>query len=209
MHVRLLAFIAVVWVILITPGVDMALVTRNALRGGRATALATAVGVNTGVAVWALAAALGLAAAVQASQTLFDAVRLAGAAYLILLGIRSLLASRRAGETYPSNDSADPPRPRGAAFRQGLTTNLLNPKMAVLFTSLLPQFIGRGGNPLPELLLLGAIFNALGLIWLTGFALVVARSRSALARPKVRRFQERLTGSVLIGLGVRVAIERR
>jgi threonine/homoserine/homoserine lactone efflux protein len=81
--------------------------------------------------------------------------------------------------------------------------------MAIVFTSLLPQFIDRGADPLLGLLLLGAIFNALGLIWLTGFALAVARSRSALARPRVRGFQERLTGTVLIGLGVRVAIERR
>ena len=208
MGVHLLAFIAVVWVIVITPGVDMTLVARNALRGGRASALATALGVNTGIAVWVLAAAFGLAAVVQASQTLFDAVRLAGAGYLIALGIKSLLASRRPGPTEPTiepNDAAA----HGTAFRQGLTTNLLNPKMAVLFTSLLPQFIARGADPLPALLLLGAIFNALGLIWLTGFAVAVARSRTALSTPRVRRIQERLTATVLIALGIRIALERR
>ena len=210
MHVHLIPFIAVAGLLVITPGVDMTLVTRNALRGGRATALATALGVNLGVAVWVLAAALGLAAVVQSSQTVFDAVRLAGAAYLVVLGVRSLLGSRhsRSSDAIDAADRrfADRRRP---AFRQGLTSNLLNPKMAVLFTSLLPQFIDRGADPLGGLLLLGAIFNLLGLIWLTAFALAVARFRTALARPRVRRVQEWLTGCVLIALGIRVAIERR
>lgn len=208
MRVHLFAFLAVVWVIVVTPGVDMALITRNAVRGGRASALATALGVNTGVAVWVLAAALGLAAVVQASQALFDAVRLAGAGYLIAVGVKSLLASRRPGRTEASTGLGEAAGRRGA-FRQGLTTNLLNPKMAVLFTSLLPQFIARGADPLPALLLLGAIFNALGLIWLTCFALAVARSRSALSTARVRRLQERLTGTALIAVGVRIALERR
>jgi threonine/homoserine/homoserine lactone efflux protein len=209
MRVHLLAFVAVVWIILITPGVDIALVTRNALRGGRATALATALGVNAGVATWVLIAALGLAAVVQESQTLFDAVRLAGAGYLIALGIKSLLASRRSHEPQPSATVSQAGGGHGAAFRQGLTTNLLNPKMAVLFTSLLPQFLGRGADPLASQRLLGAIFNALGLIWLTGFAVAVARSRRALSNPRVQRLRERLTGTVLIALGVRIALERR
>jgi threonine/homoserine/homoserine lactone efflux protein len=176
----------------------------------RATALATALGVNLGVAVWVVAAALGLAAAVQASQTLFDVLRLAGAAYLILLGIRSLVGSRA---PIPADATVQPAHQssgqRANAFRQGLASNLLNPKMALLFTSLLPQFIERGTDPLPGLLMLGAVFNVLGVVWLTAFALVVARSRHALARPRVRRVQEWLTGGVLIGLGVRVALERR
>jgi threonine/homoserine/homoserine lactone efflux protein len=210
MHAHVLPFIAVAWLILITPGVDMALVTRNALRGGRGAAVSTALGVNLGVGLWALAAALGLAAAVQASAALFDAVRLGGALYLVVLGVWSLRAAR---ESATADGPNGPPTPlvgleRRSAFRQGLATNLLNPKMAVLFTSLLPQFIDRHAAAFPSLLLLGAIFNALGVVWLVGFALAVARSRAVLARPRLRRLQERVTGAVLIGLGIRVALER-
>jgi threonine/homoserine/homoserine lactone efflux protein len=202
MHAHLLPFIGVVWLILVTPGVDMALVTRNALRGGRAAAVATAFGVNTGVAVWALAAACGLAAAIQASATLFDIVRLGGAAYLIALGIRSLIGSASA-------EDPDLPPARSGPFRQGVMSNLLNPKMAVLFTSLLPQFVDPRAAALPQFLFLGVVFNVLGVIWLVSFALVVARSRSVLSRPRVRRIQERITGTVLVALGTRVALDRR
>jgi threonine/homoserine/homoserine lactone efflux protein len=210
MRIHLLSFITVAGLIVITPGVDMALVARNALIGGREPALATALGVNLGVAVWALGAALGLAAAVKASQTLFDAVRLAGAAYLVLLGPRSVLNARRpfASDEVGASDHA-PANRRASALRQGLMTNLLNPKMALFFTSLLPQFVDRGGDPLAGLLTLGAVFNLLGLVWLTGLALVVGRSRVTLTRPWIHRLQERLTGTVLIGLGIRIALDGR
>ena len=205
MHAHLIPFIGVAWLILVTPGVDMALVTRNALSNGRSAAVATALGVNLGVTVWVVAAAVGLAAVVQASATLFTVIKLAGAAYLFALGLRAIIASYL-GE---QDDSAQGHGHSRSPFRQGVTSNLLNPKMAVLFTSLLPQFVDRAGNPLPALVLLGLVFNVLGLIWLVGFALAVARSRAALARPAVRRWQQRVTGTVLVGLGIRVALERR
>jgi threonine/homoserine/homoserine lactone efflux protein len=210
MHIHLIPFIGLAGLIVITPGVDMALVTSNGLRGGREPALASAFGVSLGVAIWALAAALGLAAAVRASQTVFDAVRLGGAVYLILLGLRSIVNARGsipADEAGPRDHG--PINRRGAALRQGLMTNLLNPKMALFFTGLLPQFVDRGGDALAGLLTLGAVFNLLGLTWLTGLAVVVARSRVTLACPWIRRLQERLTGTVLIVLGVRIALEGR
>jgi threonine/homoserine/homoserine lactone efflux protein len=201
---KVLPFLAVVAVILVTPGVDMALVTRNAIVRGRRAALATAVGVNLGVAVWTIAAATGLAALFAASSAAFDAVRLAGAAYLVVLGLLSLRSAR--GGFAPTGPTAAPTRDRDA-LRQGLFCNLLNPKMAIFFTSLLPQFTANGSAGLGQLLALGAIFNLLGLVWLTTYALAAARSGHVLRRPRVRARLEYLTGFILVGLGIRVALE--
>jgi len=191
----------------VTPGADMALVTKNALLHGRRSALATAFGINLGILFWTVAASLGLAALVAASQAAFTIVKLAGAAYLLYLGVQSLRASRKrdAGRT----DGTGRVTPDGGiAFRQGLVSNLLNPKIAVFFTSLLPQFVGAHAAA-SSLLLLGALFNAMGVAWLIAYALVAARGRDVLGRPRVRRALDRLTGVVLIGLGARLALEHR
>jgi threonine/homoserine/homoserine lactone efflux protein len=193
MHV--LPFLVLAVIVVVTPGVDMALVTKNALLHGRRAALGSAFGVNVGIALWTLAAALGVAALVRASAAAFDVVKLAGAVYLVYLGIQALRRRERiavAGQ-------------RMSPFRQGLISNALNPKIAVFFTSLLPQF----GHSLPALLLLGALFNAIGLVWLTGYALAAARGRAALQRPRVRAALDAISGIVLVGLGVRLAFERR
>ena len=193
MHV--LPFLVVAVIVVVTPGVDMALVTKNALVHGRRAALATAFGVNVGIALWTLAAALGVAAVVRASAEAFDVVKFAGAVYLVYLGIQSLRRRERAAVA----------RRRMSPFRQGLISNALNPKIAVFFTSLLPQF----GHSLPALLVLGAIFNAIGVVWLTVYALAAARGRAALQRPRVRDALDYVSGVVLVGLGVRLAFERR
>ena len=193
MHV--LPFLVVAVIVVVTPGVDMALVTKNALLHGRRAALATAFGVNVGIALWTLAAALGVAAVVRASAEAFDVVKFAGAVYLVYLGIQALRRRERAAVA----------RRRLPPFRQGLISNALNPKIAVFFTSLLPQF----GHSLPALLLLGALFNTIGIIWLTLYALAAARGRAALQRPRVRAALDYVSGVVLVGLGVRLAFERR
>jgi threonine/homoserine/homoserine lactone efflux protein len=193
MHV--LPFLVVAVIVVVTPGVDMALVTKNALLHGRRAALATAFGVNVGIALWTLAAALGVAAVVRASAAAFDVVKFAGALYLVYLGIQALRRRERAAVA----------RRRLSPFRQGLISNALNPKIAVFFTSLLPQF----GHSLPALLLLGALFNAIGIVWLTVYALAAARGRAALQRPRVRAALDYVSGVVLVGLGVRLAFERR
>jgi RhtB (resistance to homoserine/threonine) family protein len=198
--VDVLPFLAVAAVVVVTPGVDMALVTRNAIGSGRRAALATATGINVGIAFWSLAAALGLAAVVAASAEAFTAVKLVGAAYLVWLGIQAL---RSRGE----RPAAAATGTRGA-FRQGLVSNLLNPKIAVFFTSLLPQFVGPDAG-VAGLLLLGALFNAMGVAWLCAYGLLVARGRDVFARPRVRRTIDRVSGAVLVGLGVRLAFEER
>ena len=204
---QVLAFLAVAAIVVVTPGVDMALVTKNALQHGRRPAIATALGVNLGIFLWTGSAALGLAALIAASAAAFAAVKLAGALYLIYLGVQALRQSRTAGAAEGIVWSGQPLGDR-AAFRQGLLSNLLNPKIAVFFTSLLPQFVGSHGTA-TDLLLLGALFNIMGVVWLLGYAVVASRARAALARPAVKRTLDRITGTVLIGLGVRLALEHR
>ena len=195
---QLLAFAGVALVVSVSPGPDMALVLRNTLRGGRSDGFRTVAGIAVGLLVWATLSALGVAAVLAASTTVFTVLKLAGAAYLVYLGVQSLLALRRGEATVA------PPRPTGSPFRQGLVTNLLNPKLAVLFTTLLPQFISQD-DPASMSALLAAIFLAIGLTWLVAYTLIVgivARSRT------FRRVTEAVTGVVLIALGARLALDR-
>ena len=202
----LLAFVAVAALVIVTPGQDTALTIRNTLTGGRRTGIATALGVSSGQAVWALATSLGLAAVLVASEHVFLGLKLLGAAYLVYLGVHSLwraLLGRRAGGPLTGK-----PLARGAAFRQGLVSNLGNPKMAVFFTSLLPQF-ASGDTAFLDLLGLGLLFSAMTALWLAGYALAVDRASALLRRPLVRRVLDAVTGVVLVALGLRLASERR
>ena len=192
-----LAFLGVSALVIVTPGQDTALTIRNTLLGGRRSGVLTAAGVASGQAFWTLAASLGLAALLSASEPAFLAVRLAGAAYLVFLGIQTLLGASRHGD-------GRAPRRRGHAFRQGLLSNLGNPKMAVFFTSLLPQF---GGTSFPVLLGLGLVFCTMTFAWLTGYAFAVARAGDFLRRTRVRAWLDRVTGAVLVALGIRLATE--
>jgi threonine/homoserine/homoserine lactone efflux protein len=197
--VHLPAFLAVSILVVVTPGVDMALVTKNALLHGRSAARATALGVNLGIAIWTVAAALGLAAVIAASAPAFTAIKLVGAAYLVYLGLRAFFRREQARVVVT----------RGSAFRQGLASNLLNPKIAVFFTSLLPQFVDARHAEPQDLLLLGLLFNCIGIVWLLAYAELATRGRNLLTRPRVKRALDRLSGIALVALGVRIATEGR
>ena len=201
---ELLAFVGVASVVVVTPGADMALVARNALLHGRRAGIATAFGVNLGIAAWSIAAAVGVAAVVQASAPLFTALKLLGAVYLVYLGVQTW----RHGRSETARDESRRPIGEGRAFRQGVLSNLLNPKIGLFFTAILPQFVSHD-PPLLDLLVLGAIFNVMGLAWLTAYAIVIAQGRKLLGRRRVRAAMDRVSGVVLIGLGIRLAIERR
>jgi threonine/homoserine/homoserine lactone efflux protein len=185
----MIAFLLVAVVVIVSPGPDFALTLRNSVTRGRG--VATAIGVVAGQLVWVAATAAGVAAVVVASRPAFEALRLLGAAYLVWLGLTTLL---RRGHR------ARPPRP-GSAFRQGLFNNLSNPKMPIFFTSLLPQF----GASFAALAAHGLVFAALTLAWLS----LVARTSGALRRPVIRRALDTVTGVVLVAFGFRLATERR
>jgi RhtB (resistance to homoserine/threonine) family protein len=209
MGTHFVVFLGVAAVLIVVPGPDMALVTKNAVIHGRRAALETAFGVGAGLAVWTVASALGVASLVRASATAFTAVKLLGAAYLIWLGVQALRSARHRWVRADENASERFVLGTRAGFRQGLLSNLGNPKIAAFFTSLLPQFIGSGRAVLVPFLLLGGMFVLMTLAWLSAYALVAVRASTVLRRPRVKATLDRLTGVVLIGLGVRLATEHR
>ena len=200
-------FVALAVVIIVTPGPDTALTIRNTLIGGRPAGIATAVGVALGQTTWSIATSAGVSALIAAAEPAFIALKLAGAAYLIFLGAQSLWSALRR-ETERSHPIAER-RPRGSALRQGVISNLTNPKMAVFFPSLLPQFVSPGAASFAMLLALGLLFCCMTLIWLAGYAFAVARAGDVLRRSRVRRAIEGATGAVLVAFGVRVAASTR
>lgn len=208
---HLLAFIAVATLVTITPGPDIALVTRQALAGGRRPALLTSAGVISGLCVWAILSALGIAALLNASATAFTILKLAGAAYLIFLGVRALWATRGGYRAMDGIDGSGSARTLTdtQAYRQGLFSNLLNPKVGVFYTSLLPQFVSVDGGVASQSLALALIHILIGVIWLVVYTGIVVRAGSVLRRPNVRVWLDRVTGTVLVGLGLRLATERR
>jgi threonine/homoserine/homoserine lactone efflux protein len=198
---ELAGFLALAAVVICTPGQDTALTIRNALRGGRRSGVATAAGVALGQICWTVAAAAGVVAVLRASQPAFTALRLAGAAYLVYLGLQSLVAALRRREHRLSSVRAT----SGGSLRQGLVSNLANPKMVVFFTSLLPQF----GDSFTALLGFGLLFSLLTGLWLAAYGITVARARRVLERDRVRRTFDAATGTVLVALGLRVAATQR
>jgi threonine/homoserine/homoserine lactone efflux protein len=202
--VDILAFLGISVLVIVTPGQDTALAIRNSLLGGRRGGVSTAVGVSTGQAVWALATSIGLAALIVAFEPAFVALKLAGAAFLVYLGVHALLSAIRG--SHVERRAAGGTLSQGVAFRQGVVSNLGNPKMAVFFTSLLPQF---GATSFAGLLSLGLVFCTMTLVWLSAYAFVVARIGDVLRRPAVRRVFDAVLGTVLVALGLRLATERR
>lgn len=194
-------------VVIVTPGQDTALIIRNTLAGGRFAGFAAAAGITTGQQAWTFVAAVGLTALLVASEPVFIAIRVAGGCYLIWLGAGSLWnAIRGVGNGHLAvREAADPSFRR--SFRQGAISNLSNPKMAILFTSLMPPFRPSGLPPFVGFLVLGAIFSTMGMLWLSGYTLVVERAGDRLRRGRVRRLLDAITGAVLVALGLRVATE--
>jgi len=204
---QLWAFLGISVLVIVTPGPDTALTVRNTLVGGRAGGVATAIGVALGQGIWALGTSLGVIGLLLASAVAFHAVQLLGAAYLVYLGAQSLWAAWRDVGAAPAIAVAGGRLPPTRALRQGIISDLGNPKMAVFFASLLPQFA-----PLPdfsELLGLGLVFSAMTLAWLSAYAVVVSRARDLLLRGRIKRAFEAATGLVLMALGLRLATEQR
>lgn len=197
-------FLAVAVVVVVTPGPDMALVLRNTLAGGRIAGLATSAGTCSGLVVHAFAAALGLSALLLASSRAFTVVKLVGAGYLVYLGLRTLLRAGGAEQEGADVGSVGP----WAAYRQGVMTNVLNPKVALFFVSLLPQFVQAGEGFVWRLLLLAGLFIAMGLVWLTAYTFALHSVGRFLRRGSIRKAIERVTGAVLLALGLRLAFDR-
>jgi threonine/homoserine/homoserine lactone efflux protein len=207
MDPRFAAFVGLAVLIIVTPGPDTALVIRNALRGGWPAASMTALGVGLGSLVWAAAAVLGLALLLQQSPRAFLLLKIAGAAYLAYLGIRSVIEGLRRRD----RDDAQP-APGGrypvthGSFQQGLLNNLLNPKAGAFFITVLPQFAGPA-DPASRLALLMLVYEALVIGWLSAYGYLVSRAGRLLTAPGAQRWLHGITGLILIGLAVRLLLE--
>ncbi len=206
MDAELLAFAGISLLLAVTPGPDMAVVTKNALAHGRRGVVLTTTGIALALSIWITATAVGLSALLRTSGEAFLVLKLAGAAYLGYLGLRTLIESRRRPTDLLA--SAPAPAPAHAIFRQGFLSAMSNPKLGVFFVTFLPQFVALGQPVLPRLLMLGVIFAVIGWTWLNAYGLFVTRIRDFITAPRVRQWMERVTGVVLLGFGARLAVER-
>ncbi|PPK63764.1 LysE family translocator [Actinokineospora auranticolor] len=191
----------------ITPGIDTMLVLRHTLLGGRAAGLATVGGIAAGCVVWGAASLAGLTALLAASRAAYDAVRIAGAVYLVWLGGRAIWSSlprnRKPGTDLPAPRSTRPL----AALRAGMVTNLLNPKVGVFYISILPQFLPTGPASAAWGALLVAIHIGVSFVWFPVLILLATKARALLLRDRVRAWLDRVTATVLIGVGVKLATD--
>jgi RhtB (resistance to homoserine/threonine) family protein len=207
---HLLVFVGVAAIVIIVPGPDTAVVTKNVLVHGRRAALGTSLGVSAGLSVWTLAAAVGVASLVRASAVAFTVLKVIGALYLVWLGLQALRAAGHGAVGDPAPGAkARPALSALSGFRQGFLSDLANPKIGVFFTSLLPQFVDPGRPVLLPFLALGAVFVLMTAMWLVLYCVIAARAAESLQRPRVRRALDRLTGIVLIAIGLRLATEHR
>ena len=195
-------FLLIAVLVTITPGPGTATILRVAARDGRRTALGAVVGNSCGVLFWGALSAVGVSSLILASKIAFDVLRIAGAALLIVLGVRSLMRHRGAETALEV-----PPRIR-RGWRLGLVTSIANPKLAAFFVALFPQFLTPGATVLPAALTMAGIIVAFDIAWFSSLIWLVDRA-GALLRPRVHRLIERITGGVLIGLGARLAAEVR
>jgi threonine/homoserine/homoserine lactone efflux protein len=202
----LLAFAGICLLLAVTPGPDMAVVTKNALAHGRRGVVLTTTGIALALGIWMIATAIGLSAVLRASGDAFLVLKLVGAAYLAYLGVRTLIESRhRPADLLASTPTAAPAH---AIFRQGFLSAMSNPKLGVFFVTFLPQFVAPNQAVLPRLLLLGAIFAAIGWTWMNVYGMFVTRVRAFITAPRIRQWMARATGVVLLGFGARLAVER-
>jgi threonine/homoserine/homoserine lactone efflux protein len=193
----LVSFVGVAVLLSLLPGPATALVVRSAAVHGRRSAFVTVLGNSTGIMFWALASVLGISALVAASGAAFTALRISGAVVLVYLGAQTLRKT--------AVDDREPAA-RRSSYVAGLVTSGANPKLAVFFIALLPQFVPNGAPVLPWTLAMALILICVDLVYFTALAWAVTRAKRAIVGS--RRI-ERLTGAVMVGLGVRVALESR
>ena len=203
---QLLVFAGVSLLLAVTPGPDMAVVTKNALAHGRRGVVLTTTGIALALSIWVTATAVGLSAVLRASGELLFVLKLVGAAYLAYLGVRALLDSRQRRADLLA--ATPPPAPAHSIFRQGFLSALSNPKLGVFFVTFLPQFVVPGQALLPRLLELGLVFAVIGWTWMIVYGLLISRIRDFITAPRVRQWMQRVTGVVLLGFGARLALER-
>jgi RhtB (resistance to homoserine/threonine) family protein len=205
-----MAFVVVAAVLTVTPGADTMLVIKNVLRGGRNDGIATTFGICTGLFIHATLSALGISFILMHSATLFHTLKMIGAVYIVWLGIQSLRRTVcTASDMGLAGSSAENTCSYRKCFTEGFLCNVLNPKVAVFYLAFLPQFIGADDPVLGKSLLLAGIHYIMSILWLVFLSAFLARTRNFMVRTSVRRWLEGICGTILIGLGIRLAFAEK
>lgn len=207
LQTAILSFAGVAILITIIPGLDTVIVLRSALSRGRGHAYATALGVSSGALAWGVAAAVGASAVLAASELAFTVLKVAGAAYMVWLGVSMIWSSRSAHGLVVA--MSEEPRSRWSSWRRGLMTNLLNPKVGVFYLATIPQFMAVGVSHLAMGLILALVHDLIAMVWFTAVIVLAGRARRLFSGAGFTRVVDRITGTVLVGLGIRLATAHR
>jgi RhtB (resistance to homoserine/threonine) family protein len=208
---QVVTFTIVAAILTAIPGADTMLVVRNVLRDGRREGIITTFGICAGLFMHATLSALGVSVILMHSATAFHLVKFAGACYLVWLGVKSLYGAVRSSSSLQGTESSliSGVASSKRCFLDGLLCNVLNPKVAVFYLALLPQFIGPTDPVLPKSLLLASIHYIESILWLVAVSMVVDQMRRFFVNSAARRWLDGLCGTLLVGLGVRLAFERQ
>lgn len=204
---QLVTFVVLAAALTLSPGADTLLVIRNVVARGRGAGVATAFGICCGLFVHATLSALGLSVLLAHSTWAYELLRICGALYLLWLGLQSLARALQRTDDKAAVEVARPPS-RVRSFREGLLTNVLNPKVAVFYLAFLPQFVGLHDPVFAKSMLLAGIHASMGLAWLAALAAMLDRARALITRPRVKRLLEGVSGGILVGLGARLVFAR-
>ncbi|USY53431.1 LysE family translocator [Bacillus sp. 1780r2a1] len=202
----LLTFLLLSSFVVMSPGVDTALITKRTVSEGRTSGYRMAMGITAGSLVHTFAAAFGLSAILMQSALAFEIVKYVGAIYLIYLGVSSFMTRKKQEKEENLKDQI---KPGQSAFKQGLLSNVLNPKVAMFFLTFLPQFVTPGSSSIQQLLMMGVIYTFLSISWFFVYVFFINYLRSWLLSAKVQRAMDRATGLVLIGFGVKLAFSKQ
>jgi RhtB (resistance to homoserine/threonine) family protein len=205
-HLSLFIIMSILLILL--PGPDTAIATKNTITGGRAGGMKTVFGTLTALLIHTFAAVLGLSALIVKSAFLFSILKYAGACYLIYLGLKSLWTLKKPGRIQ-DREEQKPEANQVNCYRQGFLTNLLNPKVAVFFLTFLPQFLEPGSNTFTQFMIMGLTYTILTFIWFIIYIYLIHQLSAFMKKPAVQKWMEGITGAVLIGFGIKLAMERK
>ncbi|UPG65314.1 LysE family translocator [Metabacillus endolithicus] len=200
-----LTFLVLSLFVVMSPGIDTALITKRTISDGRKDGFSMALGITTGSFVHTFAAAFGLSAILLQSAVAFEIVKYVGAFYLIYLGISSFISRKKKD---PAAENQQNAQMKKSAFKQGLISNVLNPKVAMFFLTFLPQFIQTGENATQQLIIMGVIYTLLSISWFFIYVFFINYLREWLLSPKVQIIMDNFTGLVLIGFGLKLALDK-
>lgn len=193
--------------VVMSPGIDTALITKRTISDGRKAGYQIALGITIGCLVHTVAAAFGLSAILMNSAIAFEVVKYVGAVYLIYLGLSSFMSKQKKNDTSIANTATN--EMKKSAFNQGLFSNVLNPKVALFFLTFLPQFITTGTNATQQLIVMGVIYSVLSIAWFFVYVFFINYLRKFLLSPKIQRTMDKVTGLVLIGFGIKLAFGKQ